>query len=76
MISDLKAVKLSVSLKNTRALVLFEKETKNYRVIDCNRKSFCRIYVSRNCPPYCEIIVAVKDFVLKRRKPKAEVIEL
>uniref|UniRef100_A0A7J2TJ48 Uncharacterized protein n=1 Tax=Archaeoglobus fulgidus TaxID=2234 RepID=A0A7J2TJ48_ARCFL len=76
MISELRAMKLSVSLRNTKALVLFDKETKNYRVVDCSRKSFCRTYISRNCPPYCEIIVAVKDFSLKRRKPKAEVVEL
>lgn len=71
-----QVVKLSVNLRNTRALVIFNPENKNYKVIDCSKKSFCKIYISKNCPPYCEIIVAVKDFVLKRRKPKAEVVEL
>lgn len=69
-------VKLSVSLKNTKALVVFDKKTKFYRVVDCSRKSFCRIYISKNCPPFCEIIVSVKDYVFKRRNPKAEVFEL
>ncbi|MCS7130805.1 MAG: hypothetical protein NZ872_05240 [Archaeoglobaceae archaeon] len=74
MVSE--AIKLSVTLRNTRALVLFNTKSKSYRVVDCSRRSFCRIYISKNCPPYCEIIVAVKDFALKRRKPKAEVVEL
>lgn len=71
-----ECLKLSVMLKHTKALVVFNIKDKSYRVIDCSKKSFCRVYVSKNCPPYCEIIVATKDFALKRRKPKAEVVEL
>lgn len=74
MISE--TIKLSVSLKNTRALIIFNPKDRSYRVVDCSKKSFCRIYISKNCPPFCEIIVAVKDFALKRRIPKAEVVEL
>ncbi|MDK2875963.1 MAG: hypothetical protein PWQ22_373 [Archaeoglobaceae archaeon] len=74
MISE--TMRLSVTLKNTRALVVFNIKDKSYKVVDCSKKSFCRVYVSKICPPYCEVIVAVKDFALKRRKPKAEVVEL
>lgn len=74
MVAD--TIKLSVSLRNTRALVVFDKKTKSYRVVDCSRKSFCRVYISKNCPPFCEIIVSVKDYALKRRTPKAEIFEL
>lgn len=74
MVSE--CLRLSVALKNTRALVVFNVKDKSYRVVDCSKKSFCRVYISKNCPPYCEIIVAAKDFVFKRRKPKAEVVEL
>ncbi|MEM2571991.1 MAG: hypothetical protein QXR50_05555 [Archaeoglobaceae archaeon] len=74
MVAD--TVKLSVSLKNTRALVIFDKKTRSYRVVDCSRKNFCRVYISKNCPPFCEIIISVKDYVFKRRNPKAEILEL
>ncbi len=72
-ILDKNALKLSVALKNTRALVVFYLPEKVYKVVDCSRKTFCRAYISQNCPPYCPVIVAVKDFVLKRREPKADV---
>ncbi|MCS7118626.1 MAG: hypothetical protein RMH75_00970 [Archaeoglobaceae archaeon] len=74
MVSE--TIKLSVSLKNTRALVVFDKKAKSYKIVDCSKRSFCRIYLSKNCPPYCEIVVAVKDYALKRRTPKAEISEL
>ncbi|MEM2324597.1 MAG: hypothetical protein QXK70_01850 [Archaeoglobaceae archaeon] len=32
--------------------------------------------VSLKNTPYCEIIVAAKDYAMKRRKPKAEIFEL
>ncbi len=70
---DKKITKLAISLKNTKALVLFDIENRTYTVVDCSRKNFCRTYISQTCPPYCEVIVAAKDFVYKRRKPKAKV---
>jgi len=70
---DRDALKLSVVLRNTRALVVFYVHEKAYKVVDCSRKTFCRLYVSPSCPPYCPVIVAAKDFALGRRKPKANV---
>jgi len=67
------ALKLSVIYRNTRALVVIDTETLAYRIVDCSRKLFCRIHVSKSCPPYCPVIVAAKDFVTGRRKPRAEV---
>ena len=74
MVSE--TVKLSVSLKNTKALVIFDKKAKSYRVVDCSRRSFCRVYISKSCPPFCEIVVSVKDYVFKRRNPRAKIFEL
>lgn len=68
-----KTVKLAVTGKRTRALMIVYPETLSYRVVDCSRRLFCRIHVSKNCPPYCPIVVAAKDFVSGRREPKAEV---
>ncbi len=70
---DKEIVKLSVSLKNTRALLVFHMQEKVYRVVDCSRMKFCRMYVSRICPPFCPVIVAAKDFVFGRRSPKGKV---
>lgn len=71
-----QTVKLAVISKRTRALITLNSETLSYRVVDCSRKLFCKVYVSKNCPPYCPIVVAAKDFVSGRREPKAEVIIL
>jgi hypothetical protein len=60
-------------MKKIRALVLFDLQTRNFRVVDCSRSSLCRTYISKECPPYCPAIVAVKDFVYKRRVPKGDV---
>lgn len=68
-----KTIKLAVVIKRTKALITLDSETFQYKVVDCSRKLFCKIYVSKNCPPYCPVVVAAKDFVSGRRKPKAEV---
>jgi len=68
-----ETVKLSVSLKNIKALVIVDPVMKKFDVIDCSNMNFCRRYISRECLPQCPIIVAAKDFVFKRRKPKADV---
>ncbi len=70
---EARVLKLSVVQRRTRALLVIDTESLSYRVVDCSRKLFCTIYVSKFCPPYCPIIVAAKDFVTGRRKPKAEV---
>uniref|UniRef100_A0A7C3MEG2 Uncharacterized protein n=1 Tax=Archaeoglobus fulgidus TaxID=2234 RepID=A0A7C3MEG2_ARCFL len=66
-------VRLAVVTRRTKALVILNSENFHYRVVDCSRKHFCKVYVSKNCPPYCPVIVAAKDFVSGRREPKAEV---
>ncbi len=71
-----KTIRLSVVSNKTRALVVIDPETLGYRIIDCSRRNFCKIYVSKECPPYCPVIVATKDFVTGRRKPKAEIMVL
>jgi len=71
--AEAKVVKLAVVSRRTRALITMDSETLHYRVVDCSRKLFCKIYVSKNCPPYCPVIVAAKDFVSGRREPRAEV---
>jgi len=66
-------IKLSVVQRKTMALLVIDVESLSYRVVDCSRKQFCKLYVSKSCPAYCPVIVAAKDFVTRRREPKAEV---
>lgn len=66
-------VKLSVVHRRTMALVVIDSKNLRYRIVDCSRKLFCILHVSKSCPPYCPIIVAAKDFVTGRREPKADV---
>jgi len=60
----------------TRALVVIDTETLVYRIVDCSRRHFCKIYVSKECPAYCPVVVAAKDFVTGRREPKADIMVL
>ena len=68
-----EVVKLSISLKNIRALVVVDILNRDFKVVDCTNISFCRRYISKRCLPQCPVVVAAKDFVFKRRKPKADV---
>lgn len=65
-----KNLKLSVSFKNIKAIVMVS--GKDFKVIKCSRERYCRLYLSV-CPKYCPVIVAAKDFVYKRRNPRAHV---
>ncbi len=66
-------LKLAISHRRTRALVIINAKDLNYRVVDCSRKLFCRVHVSKSCPSYCPVIVAAKDFATGRREPKAKI---
>lgn len=69
---------LSVNLKRIKAFVLVDE--KEVRVISCTNKSLCSNYINcgalGKCPPYCEVVVAAKDYAFKRRTPMAEVFEI
>ncbi len=62
---------LRVKVRKIEAIVEID-DNLNFKVIECTLKRI-RCF---NCTPFCEIIVAAKDYVSKRRKPKGEVIEL
>ncbi len=62
---------LKVKVRKIEALIEIDDNLK-YRVLECNLMGV-RCF---GCVPFCEAIVAAKDYVSKRRKPKGEVIEL
>uniref|UniRef100_A0A7C4S6V0 Uncharacterized protein n=1 Tax=Geoglobus ahangari TaxID=113653 RepID=A0A7C4S6V0_9EURY len=62
---------LKVRVRKIEALIEIDRNL-NSRIIECNLIGN-RCY---NCVPFCEVIVAAKDYVTKRRKPKGEVTEL
>jgi len=62
---------LKVRVRKIEALIEID-DNLNFRVIECNLMGR-RCY---HCVPFCEVIVAAKDYVTKRRKPKGEVTEL
>ncbi len=68
---------LRVELKRTVAVVRVDSNLK-CKTLSCTNYRFCRHICSTGgfCPAYCEIIVAAKDYVSGRRKPKAKVIEV
>ncbi|RLI75763.1 hypothetical protein DRP05_14180 [Archaeoglobales archaeon] len=71
-----------VSKKYLKAVIAVDPVTKSVRMLMCNNRDFCygfnssSILVGGDCPPYCELIVAAKDYVFNRRKPKAKVEEI
>ena len=65
---------LRVKLRRITAIIQID--SKKYKVIRCSNSEFCRKSGILNCPPYCEVIVAAKDYFYGRRKPKAQVEEI
>jgi|Deesub1362A_J573_1020465.scaffolds.fasta_scaffold00278_10 hypothetical protein len=71
------SMNLSIELKRLKAIV--EVSGDSLKVVYCTGRERCLrmgLLINGSCPKYCEIIVAVKDYITKRRKPKAIVTEL
>jgi len=72
MATMLKSIhRLKIRVRKIEALIEIDDDL-NFRVVECNlmgKRCF-------QCVPFCEVIVAAKDYVTKRRKPKGEVTEL
>ncbi len=69
---------LRIELRRTTAIVQIDIDLRKYTVIECSNSHFCKSFgiLDGDCPAYCEIIVAAKDYIYGRRKPKAYVVEL
>jgi len=68
-------LRLKVKLRRREAIADVDIETKSVLVLACSLLDNCSRFYGA-CQPFCEIIVAAKDYAFGRRKPKAEVIEL
>ena len=63
-------IRVRVKIRKTETRIVIDIKTRKVDVLECNlMKSRCF-----SCVPFCEAIVAAKDFAFKRRKPKGEVI--
>ncbi len=63
-------IRVKVKIRKTESRIVIDIKTKKVNVIECNlMRDRCF-----SCVPFCEAIVAAKDFAFKRRKPKGEVI--
>ncbi len=69
---------LQVKLRRITAIIRVDLDLKEFLIVSCSNANFCRNFVAVDgcCPAYCEIVVAAKDFVYGRRKPKANVFEI
>ena len=65
-----------VEVQLRRITAIIEVDLKNYNVIYCSNSMICKKMGINRCPPYCEIIVAAKDYVSGRRAPRAIVSEV
>jgi len=68
-------MRLQIKFKRRRGVVEVDVVEKSVVVLDCTIIENCSRYYGK-CVPYCELIVAAKDYAFKRRKPKAEVVEI
>ncbi len=69
MCSDCE-IKVRVRIRKTETRIVIDIKNRKVNVLDCNlMRTRCF-----SCVPFCEAVVAAKDFAFKRRKPKAEVI--
>ncbi len=63
-------MRVRVRVRKTETRIVIDIRSRKVDVIECNlMKNRCF-----TCVPFCETIVAAKDFAFKRRKPKGEVI--
>ncbi len=63
-------IKVRVRVRKTETRIIIDIKNRKVNVIECNLMN-SRCF---SCVPFCEAVVAAKDFAFKRRKPKAEVI--
>jgi uncharacterized protein (UPF0179 family) len=66
---------LEIRLKRIVAVVRVNLSSRECSTVKCSNAQFCR-NLGINCPPYCEIIVAAKDYAYGRRRPKADISEI
>ncbi len=71
----MNVLRLKVKLRRREGIVDVDTEKRSVMVLECSLMDNCsQLYGF--CQPFCELIVAAKDYAFKRRKPKAEVVEL
>ncbi|MBE8540220.1 hypothetical protein [Geoglobus acetivorans] len=63
---------VKVRVRRTESKIVIDIKNRKVNVLECNLlRNRCF-----DCVPFCEAIVAAKDFAFRRREPKAEVIVL
>ncbi len=67
---------LEIRLRRTVAIIEIDTDSRTWTTISCTNMEVCRSNGISKCPPYCELIVAAKDYAYGRRKPKAQVLEI
>jgi len=65
-----------VKVKHRKTVTIVKISQMSYEVLSCSNHEQCRRLGIMKCPAYCEKIVFAKDYYFKRRKPKAEVVEI
>jgi len=67
---------LEIRLRKTVAIIEIDTESRTWTIISCTNLEVCRNSGISECPPYCELVVAAKDYAYGRREPKAQVFEI
>ncbi len=65
-----------VRLRRTVAVIEIDVDNRTWTIVECSNERVCRSNGIESCPPYCELVVAAKDYAYGRRKPKAQVLEI
>jgi len=68
-----------VSTSHTLQAVLSVNERREVRTLDCTNYEVCyysNVLINGKCPQYCELVVEMKKYAFRRRKPEANVREV
>lgn len=68
----------TVTFPRKKALVTFNPDKRVVTAIQCTNSVFCNRFriAIEECPQFCEVIAEVKKYVLRGRKPRAEICEV
>ncbi|MFO7967298.1 MAG: hypothetical protein R6U44_06845 [Archaeoglobaceae archaeon] len=68
-----------IVLSNSEAVVSFDIETENIKILECTNREFCfynRLLRCGKCPHTCKVIVETKNHIYGRRETRSSIFEV
>ncbi|MFW6186116.1 MAG: hypothetical protein ACOC5C_05490 [Halobacteriota archaeon] len=68
-----------IALPHTEAMISFDIQSKDIKVVDCTNREFCyynHLLRCGKCPHTCKVIVEAKNYIYGRRETRASIFEV